>query len=109
MTALPHEALEALAATEAAPTKPPVFLPSGNPLRILSACRDVAIKADWSLAKWSEFRESFRRCFSPDAQVGEHEKAMAIVEQHFTAKRGARFSTDPSQWRTTHQEIDTDD
>lgn len=78
---------------------PPVRLPSGNPLRIRTACRDAARKAGWTLAAWDDFTRAFRECFQPEAQAGEHEAAMRVVRAHFAVTLGSRFSADPAQWR----------
>lgn len=88
----------------AAPTLPPVYLSNGNPLKVLAECRKVALKADWSLAKWSEFSTSFRSCFSADATPEENEKGLDVVRSHFTVTLGDSFSADPTQWDNRHRE-----
>lgn len=79
--------------------KPPVTLTSGNPLKVLEACRRVARKADWRLEQWDSFRGAASRCFSAEAQPEEHHAFMAIVRAHFDVTLASSFSDDPSQWR----------
>ena len=87
------------------PTKPPLFLNSGNPAAVLHEAKKVAIKADWSLARWEEFSKTARACFQPDCLPEEYAAFLKVVDERFEVKRGPRFDPDPRSW-APHPDID---
>lgn len=92
-TAIDH----GLEPTKPAPVKPPLRLAKGNPLLILSAAKAVALKAEWQLRQWDEFRDSFTACFASE-NPEEQAKALDVVRSHFDVELLPGFSFDPRTW-----------
>ena len=84
-----------LEATEAPLTLLPVRLTSGAPLAVLGACKRVALKADWSLRRWCEFRDSAQACLTAECSPEEHSKFLSIVRSYFTVELAPGFTVDP--------------
>ena len=63
--------------------KPPVTLRTLEPLHVMGDCRRAALKADVSLAWWTEFSQTARACLSPDCEPEELEKFMCVVRERF--------------------------
>lgn len=95
MTAAPDIGLEPVAD---APKLPPVYLSNGSPIAVLGTCKKVALKADWSLQRWTDFATAYRGCFSADALPEDHARALDIVRLYFTVTLGPRFSANVAQW-----------
>lgn len=69
--------------TPTTPSLPRVHLRDSNPLSVLSACKRAAIRADWSLKKWSDFSASVRACFTDEALPEEIDVMWRVVRSHF--------------------------
>jgi hypothetical protein len=95
MSAAIDHGLEPTAPVQA---KPPLFLNNGNPAAVLHEAKKVALKADWSLARWEEFSKTARACFQPDCLPEEFEAFMRVVRERFEVKPGPRFDPDPRTW-----------
>lgn len=75
---------------------PSVRLTNGQPIAILGACKRVALKADWPLRRWEEFRESAQACLGPEASIEEHQKFLSVVRSYFAVELAPGFSIDPT-------------
>lgn len=73
-----------------APTKPRLFLKSGNGYAILMSAMDVAEKSGWSLKEWRAFSRKFRS--------GTWEDGFSLVCERFDVHLASSFSAQPSQW-----------
>lgn len=89
------------------PALAPVTLRNGNPLVILAACRTVARKAGWTLARWDEFYATCKACFSPEASREEADKLLDVVRSHFEVTLGAGFRFEPGDW--DHRQVEAVD
>lgn len=74
---------------------PPVRLTNGAPLAVLGACKRVALKADWSLRRWCEFRDSAQACLTAECSEDEHRKFLSVVRSYFTVELAPGFTSDP--------------
>lgn len=96
-----------LEATEPALTLPKVRLVNGSPIAVLGACKRVALKADWPLRRWVEFRESAQACLGAECSEDEHRKFLSVVRSYFTVELAPGFTADPLF--TPHPEDLTDE
>jgi hypothetical protein len=96
-----------LEATGPAPTKPPLRLTRAEPIDVLARAKVVAIKADWSLARWTEFTKTARACLTPDCLPEEMGKFMTVVRERFEVTTTPSFES--SKWDVDVKAEDFDD
>ena len=63
--------------------KPPVRLPTTEPVDVLKRCKLAALKVDWSLREWTEFSTTARACLTADCEPEEMALFMEVVRQRF--------------------------
>lgn len=82
-----------------APTKPPLRLDERKAHGwewahyVIGKAKEAALRADWSLRRWDEFRHTARACLTPKAAPEEEDKFMLVVRERFevttyTKRRG---------------------
>ena len=66
--------------------KPPLRLSPyavALPLRVIGLAKEAALGADWSLARWEEFKRTAFACLSEDASPEETALFLEVVRERF--------------------------
>lgn len=72
--------------------RPPLRLWKGEPVVILGDAKKAALKADWSLARWTEFSRTAWACLTPDAAPEEMALFLAVVRERFDVTEAPGFT-----------------